>query len=134
VLIGQQQGDGGDAEPAEDHEVKEQANQTSRPSMARCMSARAQKAAGCRWPGAGCEAGGAVVLEVLAGVEDVEAADPEGDGGGEHDDARVERAADGDPGGGGGEAERQAEAQVRPAGEALQVAVAEQERSTTGDR
>ena len=49
----------------------------------------------------GVESGVAVEVEILTGVEDVEAGNPEGDGGGKNKDAGVEGAADGDPGGGG---------------------------------
>jgi len=76
--------------------------------------------------GDGVEAGVAVELEILAGVEDVEAGDPEGDGGGKKKDARVERAANGDPGSGGRDAESEAEHEVRPAGEAFGVGIKEQ--------
>ncbi len=63
--------------------------------------------------GDGVESDGAVEVEILAGVKDVEAGDPEGDGGGEKKDARIERAADGDPGGGGSDAESEAENEMR---------------------
>ena len=74
----------------------------------------------------GVEAGVAVELEILAGVEDVETGDPESDGGGEKKDARIEGAANGDPGGGRGDAEGETEHEMRPAGEALGVGVEEQ--------
>lgn len=57
----------------------------------------------------GVESRGTVEVEILAGVEDVESGDPEGYGGGEEKDARVERAANCDPGGGRGDAESEAE-------------------------
>lgn len=60
---------------------------------------------------------------VLAGIDDVEAGGPEGDGGGEPENARVERTLHGDPCGGGGNAEREAEHQVREVREAFGVAV-----------
>ena len=69
---------------------------------------------------------------ILAGVEDVEAGDPEEHSGGEDEDARVERAADGDPCAGGGEAERESEEQMRPAGEALGVAIEEEHGEDDG--
>jgi hypothetical protein len=78
------------------------------------------------------ESNGAVVLEVLTGVKDVETADPEGDRGSEDDDAWVERAGDGDPCGGGSDAEGKAENDVRPAGEALHVAVREEDEENDG--
>ena len=40
-----------------------------------------------------------VVLEILTGIEDVEAADPEHHGDGKDDDAGIEAATDGDPSG-----------------------------------
>ena len=76
--------------------------------------------------GDGMEAGVAVEIEILAGVEDVEACDPEGDGGGEKKDAKVERAANGDPCGGGCDAEGESENEMRPASEAFGVGVKEQ--------
>ena len=77
--------------------------------------------------GDGVESGMAIEIEVLAGVEDVETGDPESDGGGKNEDARVERAANGDPGGGRRYAEGKTEHEVRPAGEALGVRVEEQD-------
>ena len=77
--------------------------------------------------GDGVESGVAVELEILAGVEDVEAGDPEGHGGSKNNDARVEGSANGNPGGGGRDAEGKTEHEVRPAGEALRVRVKEQD-------
>ena len=82
--------------------------------------------------GDGVESGTAVEIEILAGVEDVETSDPEGDGGGENKDARIERAANGDPGGSGRHAEGETEHEVRPAGEALGVGIKKQDGQ--GDR
>jgi hypothetical protein len=84
--------------------------------------------------GDGVESGVAVELEILAGVEDVEAGDPEGDGGGEQKDARVEGAANGDPGSGRRYAESESEHEVRPAREALGVGIEEQDgKSNRGE-
>ena len=77
--------------------------------------------------GDGVESGVAVEIEILTGVEDVEAGDPEGDGGGKNKDAGVEGATNGDPGSGGGDAESESEYEVRPAGEALGVGIKEQD-------
>jgi len=52
----------------------------------------------------GMEAGIAVEVEILTGVEDVEAGNPESDGGSEKQDTGVEKATNGDPGGGGRDA------------------------------
>lgn len=71
----------------------------------------------------GVQAGGAVEFKVLAGVEDIEAGDPEGDGGGEEQDARVEGAADGDPCGGGCDAERETQHKMGETGETFGVGV-----------
>ena len=49
------------------------------------------------------------MLEILAGIENVEAADPEHDCDGEDHDSWIEAAADSDPGGGWCEPEGQAE-------------------------
>ena len=69
------------------------------------------------------ESGVAVELEILASVEDVEAGDPESDGGGEKKDAGIKRAAYGDPRGGRGDAEGESEHEVRPAGKAFGIGV-----------
>ena len=66
------------------------------------------------------------MLEVLAGVEDIEAAHPEHYCNGQDDDPEVQGAAYCDPGGGGGYSEREAEDEVGPACPALHVAVGQQ--------
>src|ERR1022692_3525782 len=71
--------------------------------------------------GDGVESGGAVELEILAGVEDIESGDPEGNGGGEQKDARVEGAAHGDPCSGRSDAESEAETEMGQKGEAIQL-------------
>ena len=75
----------------------------------------------------GVESRVSVELEILASVEDVEASDPKGYGGGKDEDARVEGTANGDPGGGGRYAERESEHEVRPAREALGVGIKKQD-------
>ncbi len=60
---------------------------------------------------------------VLAGIDDVEAGGPEGDGGGEPENARVERTLHGDPCGGGAMPSERPEHQVREVREAFGVAV-----------
>ena len=45
----------------------------------------------------GVQSGLAVEVEILTGVENIEAGAPESDRGGKQQDARIERAADGDP-------------------------------------
>jgi len=69
------------------------------------------------------ESGVAVELEILAGVENVEAGNPEGDGGGEQEDARIEGTANRDPGRGRSDTQGETEDDVRPAREALGVGV-----------
>src|SRR5215470_3586857 len=69
--------------------------------------------------GNGEQAGAAIEVHVLTSVEDVEAADPEGDGGTKDQHAQIEMAGDGDPGGGGRDAERKAEKKMRPSSETL---------------
>src|SRR5689334_4065625 len=78
------------------------------------------------------EAFGAIELVVLTGVDDVEAGGPKGDGGGEPQNSRVERAADGDPGGGRCDAEREAEHQMRERREALGEGVEEDDGERGG--
>src|SRR6266567_1854623 len=67
-----------------------------------------------------------VEVDVLAGVEDVETCYPESDGSSEEQDAWVEGASDGDPGGGRGYAQGKSQHQVRPTGPALGVGVEQQ--------
>ncbi len=82
--------------------------------------------------GDGMESGVAVEVEILTGVEDVETCDPEGDGGGENKDARIEGATNGDPCGCGRDSEGEAEREVRPAGEALGIGIKEQDGERHG--
>src|SRR6185503_9103312 len=67
-----------------------------------------------------------LMLEVLAGIEDVEASHPEDHGEGENKDAGIEAAADGNPCGGWSDAKCQTQDEVGPSGEALHVAVSKQ--------
>jgi len=76
--------------------------------------------------GDGVKSGVAVELEILARIKDVEAADPEGDGGGENQNARVEGATNRDPGRGGRDAESEAKCDVRPTRKALGVGIKKQ--------
>ena len=70
----------------------------------------------------------AVVVDVLAGVEHVEAADPQRDRGAKDQHAQIESAGDGDPRGGRRNAEREAEKKVRPVREALGEGIEKQNR------
>lgn len=133
MLVGEQEGDGGDAEPAGWVEGEERAEPEEQNEHGKMHGAGGPEGGrDADGLGQGVETGGAVVFAVLAGVEDVESAGPEGDGGGEHKDAGVERAADGDPGGGGSQAEGESEAEVGPAGEAFEVAVAKEDGEDEG--
>ena len=78
------------------------------------------------------ESGVTIKFEILTGVKDVEAGDPEGNGGGEEQDARVEGAADGDPGGGWGNPESEAENEMGKAGEALGIGIKQQNGECDG--
>ena len=69
-----------------------------------------------------------VVRHILAGVEHVKSSHPEKDCGRKHDDARIQSAADRDPCSCGCNSQRQAEHQVRPAGEPLGVGVKQEHR------
>jgi hypothetical protein len=133
VFVGEEQRDGYDSGGGEFSECEggDQGDQKQKHDYVE--GARDPEGAGySQVAGDGVESGVAVEVEILAGVEDVEAGDPEGDGGGENKDARVEGAANGDPGGGGRHAEGEAEHEMRPAGEALGVGIKEQDRE--GDR
>src|SRR6266404_1701599 len=68
-----------------------------------------------------------VEVEVLAGIEHVETGDPESDCRGEEQDVRVERAANGDPGGSRGDTKGESQNEVRPARPALGVRVEQQD-------
>lgn len=71
----------------------------------------------------GVKAGVTVEFEILTGIEDIEAGDPEGDGGGEEQDAWVEGAADGDPCGGWCDAERETQYKMGETGETFGVGI-----------
>jgi len=71
----------------------------------------------------GVQSGIAIEVEVLAGIEDVETGDPEGDGGGEQKDARVKRAANRDPGGGRCDAQSETQDEMGETGEALGIGI-----------
>ena len=73
-----------------------------------------------------------IEVVILAGVDDVEAGGPEGDGGGEPENSRIERAAHGDPGGGRRDAQAEAQHQVRERGEALGERIEEDDAEATG--
>ena len=74
----------------------------------------------------GVESGIAIELEILAGVENVEPCNPECYGGGENEDARIERAANGDLGRGRCDTESKSENEVRPTGESLGIGIEKQ--------
>ncbi len=124
VFVGKQEGHGDDSDDGqltqaegeeqrdqqEEHDPVEEAGDDERPADSEVAWNRV-------------EAGLAVEIVVLAGVENVETSDPEGDRRSEQKDARVERAADGDPSGGRGNAQGESEDQVRPASEAFCVGI-----------
>src|SRR5271156_2579258 len=80
----------------------------------------------------GVEAGGSVEFDVLAGIEHVESAYPESDGGAEDQHARVERATNGDPCGGRRDAESEAENEMGPGGETFCEGVEKQDGERDG--
>src|ERR1017187_4166864 len=82
--------------------------------------------------GGGGGSGGAGEIEILAGGEEIESGDPEGNGGGEQKDARVEGAAHGDPCSGRSDAESEAENEMGQTGEALCVGVEQQHGECDG--
>src|SRR5579863_4423539 len=67
--------------------------------------------------------GSFVKVEILASVKHIEAGAPEGDGGSQQQDARIERAADGDPGSGRRYPHGESQNQMRPASESFGVGV-----------
>ena len=69
------------------------------------------------------QAGLLIEVEILTGVEHIEAGAPESDRGSKQQDARIERAADGDPGSGRRDSHGEAQNQMRPASESLGVGV-----------
>src|ERR1700683_1077900 len=108
VLISQQEGNGGDAKPAEYLKLKQKGEPDEETQDGEVHGASGPE--GCRDAdglGQAVKASGAVVFDVLTGIKNVKAADPQSDGGGEHEDAGVERAADGNPGCRGGEPQRE---------------------------
>ena len=76
----------------------------------------------------GVESGTAVKFEILAGIEHIKSGNPEGDGGGEEKDARIEGATNGNPRGGRCDAEGKAENEMRKAGETLGIGIKQQNR------
>ena len=124
MLVEQEQRDGEDAGDREFAEGKsgEQSNQKQEHDEVE-SAGDPERALNTEVAGDGMKAGVAIKLEILAGVEDVEAGDPESDGGGEQKDAWIERTAYGDPCGGGSDTESESEHEVRPAREAFGVRV-----------
>ena len=87
---------------------------------------RNQQRAGYAQPSRQAEqAGFGIELVILAGVDDIEAGRPEGDGGGKPKNADIERSAHGDPGGGGRDPQGESQNQVRKGGEALGKRISE---------
>src|SRR6185436_17520573 len=72
------------------------------------------------------QAGGAVVLEILAGVEHIKPPNPKRDSRGKDEYAWIQAPTNRDPRGRWGEAECQAKHEVRPACDALHIAVSKQ--------
>ncbi len=95
--------------------------------------ARAIKRAGdAETLGHGKQAGRAVVFQVLAGVEHIEAADPQRHRGAQDQHARIERAGDGDPCGRRRHSQAETQHQVRPRREALGVGIEKQNGQRDG--
>src|SRR5260221_7674820 len=89
--------------------------------------ARNQQGAGNTEPlGNGKEAGAAVKIHILAGVEHIESTHPEGDCGAENQHAKIEMAGDSDPRCCGRNAKGKSEKEMRPVGEALGVGIEKQ--------
>src|SRR6202043_3387680 len=80
----------------------------------------------------GEKSGAAVVVEVLARVQNVEAANPQSDRRAENQGARIEAAGDGDPCGGGRNTQRETKKKMRPGGEAFGEGV--EEKNGQGER
>src|SRR5579863_4152269 len=133
VLVAEQQSDGADTDPTGGAEVEEQAEPEEQAEHGEMHEpGDPEGSANADGLGKAIEAGGAVVVNILAGIENVEACDPEGDGAGEDEDASIEGATDGDPGGGGSDAESETENEVGVAREALHVAIAEEHEERDG--
>ena len=82
--------------------------------------------------GDGVQFGVAVELEILAGVEDIEAGDPESNRRGEQQDAQVERTPNCDPCGGWGDAKSEAQNEMGQTREALGIGVEQQHGKCDG--
>jgi len=133
MLVGEEERDDDDSGPCGPREAEAPGEPSEEQDHHDVHDARDAESAGHSEAfGDGVEAGLLVEFDVLAGVEDVEASDPERDGGTEDEHARVERAADGDPCGGGRDAEAESEDDVRPGGEALGVGIKEEDGDGDG--
>ncbi len=133
VFPKEERGDGGDAGEGDGSEMEQDYEPDQQREHDEVHGAGdEERGGGAEGGGDAEEAGGAIVRFILAGVEDVEASDPEEDGGGEDEDAGIEGATDGDPRAGGRDAEGESEKQVGPAGEALGVGVEEENREDDG--
>src|ERR1700730_7394341 len=120
MFVGQQRGDYGDAGPRGPREGETRREGREQDDYADVHDAGDQESVGdAEALGNGKEAGAAIVIDVLAGVENIEAADPEGYGGAEKKHTGIEAAGDGDPRGRGRNAESEAEDEVGPTGEAF---------------
>jgi len=135
MFIEQEKRDGDDAGHGEFSQCKggqecEEKDQHDEMEGARDPEGRADSAVA----GDGMQSGIAVKFEILTGIENIEAGDPEGDRGGEEQNARVEGAANGDPRGGGGDAKSEAEDEVSKPRKALGVGVEQQDGERDGGK
>src|SRR5439155_383960 len=126
VLVDQERHDRRPAEPVEQSEPGEPAEQRKRRRGERVVHTRGGEGGGdAEARGDGVEPLRAVHLDVLAGVDQVEARDPHRQGEPEDDRRRVERPADRDPAAGRRDPVGEAEDPVRRPREALGVRVAD---------
>ena len=74
-----------------------------------------------------------IEINILAGIDHVESANPQCDGGAENQHSRIERAGDGDPCRGGRNSQTKSENDVRPRSESLRVRIKERKARATGE-
>src|SRR5579859_7568203 len=120
MFVAKQRGDDHDACPSGPRKRKAVSEPREQRNDADMHDARNEQGVGDAEPlGNGIEAGSAVVIDVLTGVQHVKAADPESDSCAKDQHARVETIGDGDPRSGRRNAESEAKEYVRPVREAF---------------
>src|ERR1019366_10550770 len=117
VFVGQQQRGGSNAKPSGDPKSEEMPKPRQQAKHRQVHAARGPKSRrNSHRLRQAVEACGAVMLEILARIENIEAGGPQSDRGREHENARIERTTDRDPRGRGRESQCEPQHKMGPAG------------------